>query len=54
MLVLAINGLSIPLVLRGIFNLVRHYNEPFEKWIGDNVIAYDVITFIVEILPLCF
>lgn len=54
MLVLAINGLSIPLILRGFLNLFRHFSEAFEDFIADNQIAYDIITFILEILPVCF
>lgn len=54
MLVLAISGLSIPLILRGILNLIRHFSEAFQELIATNQIAYDIITFIVEIMPLCF
>ena len=36
MLILAINGLSIPLILRGVLNLVRHYSESFEDFIYNN------------------
>ena len=54
MLVLAISGLSVPLILRGILNLIRHFSAAFEDWIMYNRIAYDVITFILEIMPVCF
>lgn len=48
-------GLSIPLILRGTFDIVRRYSLTVEIWIQTNIAAYDVCFFLIcDLIPLIF
>ena len=48
-------GLSLPLLLRGFLDWLRHYNDGFSKWLVMHIMFYDTGFFLInDIIPLGF